>query len=119
MAATPAPTSAPTPAPQPAAPYWKAQQATAIQGAKGNCEGLKLEFRIREDGAGWSFHDRFLIFPVKSGGAIAWSLGTSVNSLGRQHHILQKVSDGELIRQAFLELWNALAAPDYLVWKTP
>jgi hypothetical protein len=98
---------------------WKSRQAVVLNEAIGSCEGLKLEFRIRDGGAGWSFHDRFLIFPTESGGALAWSLGTSINSLGKSHHILQKVADGELIKQAFLELWDKLAAPDYLVWKTP
>jgi hypothetical protein len=49
---------------------------------------------------------------------MAWSLGTSINSVGQQHHILQKVLDGELIREAFLDLWNLLADSQYLVWKT-
>jgi hypothetical protein len=101
-----------------AAPSWKDRQALILNAAKGNCEGLELEFRIRNAGAGWPFHDRFLIFPGEAGGTLAWSLGTSVNSLGRQHHILQKVSDGELISQAFLELWSALHKTRHCVWKT-
>ncbi|WOD16993.1 VPA1262 family N-terminal domain-containing protein [Paraburkholderia kirstenboschensis] len=98
---------------------WQLEQRNVLEQSKGNCQGLNLEFRVRAGGAGWPFHDRFLIFPGASGGAMAWSLGTSVNSLGRQHHILQKVPDGELIREAFLELWNLLDAPKYVVWKTP
>ncbi|RFB67538.1 MULTISPECIES: VPA1262 family N-terminal domain-containing protein [unclassified Herbaspirillum] len=98
---------------------WREKQQDTFQRAQGNGLGLNLEFRIREGHAGWQFHDRFLIFPSESGGATAWSLGTSVNSFGQKHHILQKVSDGELIRQAFLDLWNELNSDDYLVWKTP
>jgi hypothetical protein len=86
---------------------------------KGNCKDLRLEFRIREGSAGWPFHDPFLIFPSDIGPATAWSLGTSVNSFGQRHHILQKVADGELIRQAFLELWDELSGSDYLVWSAP
>lgn len=103
----------------PPEPSWKVQQQETFNKAQGNCEGLQLEFRIREGNAGWPFHDRFLIFPSESGGTTAWSLGTSVNSFGQKHHILQKVADGELIRQAFLDLWNELNDTDYLVWKTP
>jgi len=98
---------------------WKQRQLETIQATQGNCAGLRLEFRMRTGNAGWPFHDRFLIFPCEPGGALAWSLGTSINSFGRKHHILQKVPDGELIRQAFLQLWDALSAPDHLVWKTP
>lgn len=100
-------------------PPWRLEQRNILEESKGNCQGLKLEFRVREGGLGWPFHDRFLIFPAASGGAMAWSLGTSVNSLGKQHHILQKVPDGELIRAAFLDLWNLLEDSKYLIWKTP
>lgn len=98
---------------------WKEKQLGTFKDAKGNCQGLCLEFRIREGNAGWPFHDRFLIFPSKTGPATAWSLGTSVNSFGQKHHILQKVADGERIRQAFLELWDELNGSDYHVWSTP
>lgn len=100
-------------------PSFKDKQQEIFRNAKGNCQDLHLEFRIREGSAGWSFHDRFLIFPSDTGPAAAWSLGTSVNSLGQKHHILQKVADGELIRQAFLDLWDELSGSDYLVWRTP
>lgn len=94
----------------------RAQAKAALDSASVKPEGLKLEFRVREH-KGWSFHDRFLIFP---GGpnvrAQGWSLGTSVNGLGHQHHILQKVADGELIEQAFSQLWNELADAQFLIW---
>ena len=83
----------------------------------GNRMGLKLDFRLRRKGAGWKFHDRFLIFPQVSGPALAWSLGTSVNSLGASHHILQKVGNGELVQNAFLSLWDRLEAEHYKVWR--
>ncbi len=97
---------------------WKDRQCEILKNSKGNCKDLRLQFRIREGTAGWPFHDRFLIFPSETGPATAWSLGTSVNSVGQQHHILQKVADGELIRLAFLDLWNELNGGDYLVWST-
>lgn len=99
--------------------YWYDKQVVTFNDSKVNCKDLNLEFRIREGNAGWPFHDRFLIFPSDIGPATAWSLGTSVNSFGQKHHILQKVADGELIRQAFLELWDELSGSDYLVWSTP
>ncbi len=95
------------------------EQAEQLTAAKGNCHGLQLEFRIREGSAGWGFHDRFIIFPRAQGSALAWSLGTSINSFGDEHHILQKVSHGEPIAQAFLDLWGQLEGKRYLIWKTP
>jgi hypothetical protein len=67
-----------------------AKQRATFTGIKSNWRGVRLEFRVRTGRAGWAFHDRFLIFPGADRAALAWSLGTSINSLGRQHHILQR-----------------------------
>lgn len=97
---------------------WKNEQYDLLNAHSGNQEGLRLDFRMRRKGSGWKFHDRFLIFPQNNGRALAWSLGTSVNSLGSSHHILQKVSNGELVQNAFLDLWDNLESEYYSVWKT-
>jgi hypothetical protein len=94
-------------------------QIATFAARKGNCERLRLEYRVRIGPAGWAFHDRFLIFPQDDAGALAWSLGTSVNSAGSSHHILQRVDDGQLIKDAFEDLWNELAGAEHLVWKSP
>jgi hypothetical protein len=95
------------------------EQRVVLDAAKSNLRGLRLEFRVRIGQAGWGFHDRFLIFPADDRGALAWSLGTSINSLGTQHHILQRVDDGQLVMDAFHELWSELDQPEHLVWKKP
>lgn len=79
---------------------------------------LNLEFRCKTGNNGWSFHDRFIIFPSTDyhSNTLAWSLGTSVNSFGTSHHILQKVQDAQLIANAFSELWESLSGNDCLVW---
>ena len=116
---------APTPAcsepngPLAVEPIFAERQRAVLTGAKSNLRGLRLEYRMKIGQAGWAFHDRFLIFPNIESGALAWSLGTSVNSLGRQHHILQRVGDGQLVADAFNELWDQLDQPDHLVWKAP
>lgn len=94
-------------------------QRQVLDSHSGNAEGLKLEFRARIGPGGWSFHDRFLIFPGTSEGPLAWSLGTSVNMLGHKHHILQRVDDGRLVADAFEDLWEQLTRPEQLVWKRP
>jgi hypothetical protein len=104
--------------PAPAGEFATKQRAT-LDGIKSNLRGRRLEFRVRTDSAGWTFHDRFLIFPAADQGALAWSLGTSVNGLGKQHHILQRVDDGQRIMDAFVDLWNHLDEPEHLVWKKP
>ncbi|WP_210451754.1 VPA1262 family N-terminal domain-containing protein [Pantoea ananatis] len=80
---------------------------------------LNLEFRCKTGNNGWGFHDRFIIFPSTDyhSNTLAWSLGTSVNSFGTSHHILQKVQDAQLIANAFLELWDTLSNSDCLIWR--
>ncbi|EKN5112537.1 hypothetical protein DYG64_18775 [Yersinia enterocolitica] len=80
---------------------------------------INLEFRCKTGNNGWSFHDRFLIFPSTyyNQKTLAWSLGTSVNSFGKSHHILQQVTDAQLIANAFIELWNSLSKKECLIWR--
>lgn len=94
------------------------KQRTFLQANCGNALGLNLEFRMRVGPSGWSFHDRFLIFPNRPDGPLAWSLGTSVNSLGKAHHILQKVSNAALIAGAFETLWSELGERRHLIWSS-
>jgi hypothetical protein len=95
------------------------RQRTRLQQCAGNCMGLSLQFRARMGGAGFAFHDRFLIFPYAAPKPLAWSLGTSVNTVGKEHHIVQIVSDGRPIADAFQKLWDTLDQAECLVWKTP
>ena len=100
-----------------AEPFAKRQRDTLIRNG-GNLHGLRLEYRTRFGPKGWAFHDRFLIFPNLPNGPAAWSLGTSVNSLGKAHHILQRVSNGALVAGAFADLWAELDEPDHLIWRS-
>lgn len=84
-----------------------------------NKYGLDLEFRCKIDHHGWAFHDRFLIFPGSDETpAKAYSLGTSVNSFGKEHHILQEVTHPQRIVDAFEELWDKLNNSTCLIWKS-
>ncbi|TGK45941.1 VPA1262 family N-terminal domain-containing protein [Leptospira bouyouniensis] len=87
---------------------------------KNNNYHLNFEFRIQHSNFGWAFHDRFLIFPGnKFKRSQVYSLGTSVNSFGYSHHILQEVSHPQPVVDAFTELWEQLNFPECLVWKFP
>lgn len=96
-----------------------ADQQAALTSPNSNHHGLRLEYRIKRGPAGWNFHDRFLIFPNTPQGPLAWSLGTSINTLGREHHILQRADNGRLVADAFLRLWTQLDQPEHLIWKHP
>lgn len=93
-------------------------EAQALETSLINRAGLKLEFRQRSGVNAPSFHDRFLIFPRAQARPLAWSLGTSVNSVGTKHHIVQKVDDGLLVLDAFNQLWDQLGNADCQIWKS-
>lgn len=83
-------------------------------------KNINLEFRCKTGIYGWDFHDRFIIFPASDykSSTQAWSLGTSINSFGKSHHILQKVQDAQLIANAFMDLWMALENDKCTVWRS-
>lgn len=80
--------------------------------------GIDLELRCQHDQYGWPFHDRFIIFPLRDRRPRAWSLGTSINSFGKEHHILQEVGNAKMILDVFMELWEELQDPECLVWRS-
>lgn len=97
-----------------------AAQRAAFADSQSNFHGLRLEYRIRRGKqAGPGFHDRFLIFPKAGRGAVAYSIGHSINAVGTVHHIMQQVDNGQLILDAFEAMWRRLDQPEHLVWKHP
>jgi len=83
--------------------------------------GIILEYRVTHENIGFDFHDRFLFFIPKEADGIptAYSLGTSVNSLGKAHHIIQKVPDSKELVNTFQELWKMLDNESSLIIKLP
>ena len=67
---------------------------------------VTLSYRTIANGYGTSFHDRYLILKYNVNKTRVWSLGISVNSLGKSHHIIQIVEAPELIADMFQEIWN-------------
>lgn len=79
---------------------------------------INLEFRTTKGTSANAFHDRFIIFPKTFEGAMAWSLGISINQYGKTHHILQKVTDGQMTADAFQTFWNQIKDDNQLIWKS-
>ena len=67
---------------------------------------LRLSFRTVYGNNGSSFHDRYLILKYQLNKIRVWSLGTSVNSVGKSHHIIQIVESPILIDNYFDEVWK-------------
>ena len=94
---------------------WKAAQRDTLAGGS-NQLGINLRWRIQHSLFGFPFHDRFLILIPREGAPRVWSLGTSVNSFGKKHHILQQVANPRYILDDFEELWAALEDDSCQIW---
>lgn len=79
--------------------------------------GLNIEFRASANSPNADFHDRFLMFPDFEDEPLVWSLGTSVNSFGREHHIFQQIQHARPIIDAFEGMWDKLQNERNLIWK--
>ena len=62
-------------------------------------------------------YERYAISHVPEGLQI--SLWQALPSLGFEHHILQQVDNGQLVGDAFQDLWDELAGPEHLIWSKP
>lgn len=78
---------------------------------------VNLKFLAQQGEYGWKFHDRFLIFIPKDNTNLpeAYFLGTSINTIGKNHHIIQKVTNSREILNNFEELWKLLDNDECLV----
>ena len=98
---------------------WINDQKNLFSNLNSNFNGLNLEFRVQ---IGNGAHDRFLIFPGNSKRyeqPKVYSLGTSINSFGRNYHILQKVSYPQAVIQEFNKIWDESKKMENLIWKYP
>ena len=75
-----------------------------------NNYGVTLKFLAQHDQYGWEFHDRFLILIPTDELNLpeVYSLGTSINMLGKTHHIIQKITNPNIILSNFENLWKEL-----------
>ena len=85
--------------------------------SRSNNYGIKMEIRCQHGEKGYHFHDRFIMILNESEKPRVWSLGTSVNSVGKRHHIIQEVNNPQNIVDAFDTLWEDIDCPECLVWK--
>lgn len=78
---------------------------------------VTLKFVTQHDSYGWQFHDRFLILIPKDETQLpdVYSLGTSINIIGKTHHIIQKVTNPNIILHNFEVLWKELDNPDCII----
>ena len=97
-------------------PEWIKKQKEIFE-TRSNNFGINLEFRCQHGNYGYGFHDRFIMIQNEKEKPQVWSLGTSFNSLGNSHHIIQEVRHPQMIVDAFEELWDSLSDDSCLVWR--
>lgn len=99
---------------------YKVDLANEINQAIRQAGWLNLTFVNADRSKVGEFHDRFIIFPQERYEPVkAWSLGTSVNSLGKSHHIIQEVEDGQIIADVFEEMWEqSINDENNILWKS-
>lgn len=80
-------------------------------------QDLKLEYRTVVGMTGIPFHDRYLILKCGLNKSRAWSLGISVNSLGKSHHIIQIVQSPMDVIETIDYIWNQSLGEECLIFK--
>lgn len=86
-----------------------------------NNKNIRLKFLAQHGRYGWKFHDRFMILVPQDSTKLpeAYSLGISVNQLGKSHHIIQKVTNSKEILKNFEDLWLELDNKECCVIQLP
>ncbi|HMQ70594.1 MAG TPA: VPA1262 family N-terminal domain-containing protein [Ignavibacteria bacterium] len=88
---------------------WKEDQKENLNKLSNNFR-INLEFRIPYKINSHLLHDRFIIFPYsyEYKRARVWSIGTSLNSVGKNFHVITELNNGEIILDQFLDLWGRM-----------
>ena len=84
----------------------RSQFKEKLEKGLGSLSDLRLSFRSVHGNNGISFHDRYLILKYELNTTRVWSLGTSVNSIGKSHHIIQIVESPMQIDRFFEIVWR-------------
>lgn len=82
---------------------------------------LNLEFRCAFGNNNHkNFHDRFILFKGFGIGdeTKGWALGTSLNSLGHNHHIIYELDIAEYVLEVFEKYWETFSSEKYVIVKT-
>lgn len=95
---------------------WFRHQREILEKRSDN-NGISMEMRCQWGNYGYHFHDRFLMVLLPNKKPVVWSLGMSINNIGKSHHIIQLVSYPQMVVDAFEELWDMLDHEECLVWK--
>lgn len=80
-------------------------------------DDIKIEFRTVSGNCGEKFHDRYILKVYEINRCRAWSLGISINSLGKSHHTIQIVESPNEILKAIHDIWDELNNEECIIYK--
>lgn len=93
------------------------QYRETLKKALNKQKDIKIEYRTVAGMTGIPFHDRYLILKCGLNKSRAWSLGISVNSLGKSHHIIQIVQSPMDVIETIDVIWNQSLGEECLIFK--
>ena len=85
---------------------FQSHESQLLHSILGDNTDIKIEYRSIRMGYGHSFHDRYIIMNYKLNRVRVWALGSSINSIGKKHSILQIVNTPEIILSEFEQIWR-------------
>lgn len=89
---------------------------TILKNALSEQNDMKIEFRTVAGMKGIPFHDRYLILKYGMNKSRVWSLGISVNSMGKSHHIIQIVQSPMDVIETIDAIWVQSDSEECLIY---
>ena len=91
-------------------------QCDKLKSVLGKETDIILEYRTVRNGHGVPFHDRYIVLKYELNANRVWSLGASINSIGKCHSIIQIVETPDAILRIFDELWKQTENEECLLY---
>lgn len=92
------------------------QEKAYIESVLGANTDIRLEFRTIANGHGLPFHDRYIILNFNINKSRAWMLGSSINSIGSAHSVIQIVEAPNKIVELFRNQWELTDDPACIIF---
>lgn len=96
---------------------FKESQSNILNKVLGDNSDIKLEFRTIMGENGIKFHDRYIMLKYDINKNRVWSLGASINSIGKSHSIIQIIEAPEILLSIFNDMWSKIDKKECLIYK--
>lgn len=82
------------------------QEKSFLESILGKSTDIRLIYRTISNGHGLQFHDRYIILNFNINRSRVWMLGSSINSIGDAHSVIQIVEAPNKIIELFEKQWE-------------